>query len=123
MLRLNEAAYQMPLGEPGSLPMEQPGWWAPPRSLLTVVESEGRPASCAAVLQVNGLRYVALVATHPEFQRRGLADRAMRDVLHRSLAHGISTRTYLHATDAGRPVYERMGYQPTAVYTVFGPQH
>jgi hypothetical protein len=27
--------------------------------------------------------------------------------------------TFLHATDAGRPVYERMGYEPVAAHTAF----
>ncbi len=120
MLRLNEAAYQMPLGESGSLAMERPGWWAPPRRMATVLEAEGRPAGCAAVVDVGGLRYVALVATHPDLRRRGYADAAMRDVLARSLAAGLGPRTYLHATEAGRPVYERMGYTATAEYTVYG---
>lgn len=120
-LRMNEAAYQMPLGEPGSLAMEQPGWWAAPDRMVTVLEAGGQPASCAAVVNVGGLRYVALVATHPEMRRKGYADAAMRDALARSLAAGIGPRTYLHATEAGRPVYERMGYVATAEYTVYGP--
>ena len=57
------------------------------------------------------MRYVALVATHPKAQRKGYAEAAMRDVLERSLAAGLDRRTYLHATAAGRPVYERMGYK------------
>jgi hypothetical protein len=42
----------------------------------------------------------------------------MRDVLERSLVAGL-TRTYLHASAAGRPVYERMGYRAAAEYTVY----
>lgn len=120
MLRLNEAAYQMPLGEPGSLAMEQPGWWGSPRNMVSVLEVDGQPVSCAGVVGVGGVRYVALVATHPDHRRRGYADAAMRDVLARSLAAGVGPRTYLHATEAGRPVYERMGYTATAEYTVYG---
>jgi hypothetical protein len=33
-------------------------------------------------------------------------------------AHGEQP-TVLHATDAGRPVYERMGYTPISTHTVF----
>jgi hypothetical protein len=43
----------------------------------------------------------------------------MSDVLERSLAAGLRKRTYLHATAAGRPVYERMGYTVTANYVVY----
>jgi GNAT superfamily N-acetyltransferase len=119
VIRLNEAAYQMALGEPGSLAMERPDWWRSPDRMASVLAPEGCPASTAAVLGVDGLRYVALVATHPESQRKGYAEAAMRDVLQRSLDAGLQPRTYLHASAAGRPVYERMGYRPTAEYTVY----
>jgi GNAT superfamily N-acetyltransferase len=119
VMRVNEAAYQMPLGEPGSLESEHPGWWGAPGRMVTMLQVDGQPASCAAVLSVDGLRYVALVATAPEAQKRGYAAVAMRDVLARSLAAGLKQRTYLHATAAGKPVYERMGYVSTANYTVF----
>jgi GNAT superfamily N-acetyltransferase len=119
VLRVNEAGYQMKLAEPGALELEQAGWWGGPERFVSLVEVEGMPASSAAVLNTGGVRYVALVATHPGAQRRGLAEAAMRDVLERSLAAGLSPRTYLHATAPGRPVYARMGYRETANYTLF----
>ena len=39
------------------------------------------PACCAAVMMVDGYRYVALVATDPAHQRRGYAEAAMRTAL------------------------------------------
>lgn len=119
VIRLNEAAYQMSLGEAGSLALEKPDWWAAPERMATVLSPDGQPASCAAVLGVNGVRYVALVATLPAEQRKGYAEAAMRDVLERSRAAGLDARTYLHASAAGRPIYERMGYRATAEYTVY----
>lgn len=119
VIRLNEAAYQMSLGEPGSLALEQPHWWLAPQRMATVLAPQGQPASCAAVLGVKGVRYVALVATLPAAQRQGYAEAVMRDVLERSRAAGLDSRTYLHASAAGRPVYERMGYRATAEYTVY----
>jgi predicted GNAT family N-acyltransferase len=71
------------------------------------------------VILVDGYRYVALVATHPDHQRRGYADVVMRRALE------LSDQTYpdrpkvLHASDAGRPVYERMGYKPISTHTIF----
>jgi GNAT superfamily N-acetyltransferase len=119
IIRVNEAAYQMSLGEPGSLALEHASWWHAPQKMATVLAPEGQPASCAAVLGVNGVRYVALVATLPAAQRKGYAEAAMRDVLDRSRAAGLDQKTYLHASAAGRPVYERMGYRATAEYTVY----
>ena len=119
VMRLNEEAYQTQLGEPGSLALEHDGWWQAPDRMVTVLAPEGTPESCAAVLNVVGLRYVAFVATRPEAQRKGYAEAAMRNVLERSLATGLQQRTYLHASAAGRPVYERMGYKTTAEYTLY----
>ena len=118
-LRINEAAYQMKFGEPGAFPMEHPGYWAAPDRMVTVLEAEQVPVSCSSVFNVSGIRYVALVATLPSAQRKGYAEAAMRDVLDRSLASGLDARTYLHASAAGRPIYERMGYTFTANHTIY----
>lgn len=123
VLRLNEAAYQMPIADAGSMRMEHPGWWGVPGRMVTMIEAGGQPASCSAVFDVSGMRYVAFVATHPDAQRKGYAEATMRDVLERSLAAGLEQRTYLHATAAGRPVYERMGYTVTAEHTVYALGH
>jgi len=79
----------------------------------------GKPVSSAAVLIVDGHRYVALVATEPGQQRRGFAAATMRQALENAArAHG-ETPTLLHASDAGRPVYERMGYASISTHTLF----
>lgn len=122
-LRLNEAAYQMQIAEPGSLTMEEEGWWRAPDRMITMLQAEGQAASCSAVFNVDGLRYVAFVATHPSAQRKGYAEATMRDVLDRSLGAGLGERTYLHASAAGRPVYARMGYTVTAEHTVYALGH
>jgi ribosomal protein S18 acetylase RimI-like enzyme len=77
------------------------------------------PVASAAVLMVGGVRYVALVATVPRYQRRGFAEAVMRHALALAAeAHG-HTLSVLHATHAGRPVYERMGYRPISTHTIF----
>ncbi len=119
VIRLNEAAYQMKFGEPGSLSLEHPGWWAPPSRMATVIAPEGQPVSSAVVLNAGSTRYVALVATLPGEQKKGYAEAAMRNVLDRSRAAGLNQHTYLHASGAGKPVYLRMGYEITAEYTMY----
>lgn len=119
MLRLNELAYQLTFAEPGSLPWERPNWWRAPSRMATVLAPGGVPTSSAIVVDTQNLCYVGFVATHPDAQRQGYAEAAMRNVLGRAVAAGLKPRTYLHATPAGRPVYERMGYRATAEYSVY----
>lgn len=76
-------------------------------------------ASCATVLLVDGYRYVAPVATHPAQQRRGYAEAAMPHALDVAAQTHGQRPTFLHATNAGRPVYERMSYAPVSTHTVF----
>ena len=83
----------------------------------------GEPVSTTTVLVVDGVLYVACVATAPGQQRKGYGDAVMRHALAQAgRATGIS-RTALHATEAGRPVYERMGYRPVNRYTAYMQQH
>jgi GNAT superfamily N-acetyltransferase len=79
----------------------------------------GAPVASAAVFMVDGHRYVALVATTPDQQRHGYAEAAMRHALDVAAARHGDTPTMLHATDAGRPIYARMGYEPIARHTAF----
>lgn len=80
---------------------------------------DGQPASSAAVLMVDGCRYVALVASDPARQRRGYAEAAMRHALERAAAARGPCASFLHATDAGRPIYARMGYATVSTHTAF----
>jgi GNAT superfamily N-acetyltransferase len=116
LLDVNAAAYGMSL-DPAKPLMGTPDFWKPHVAVLGMVD--GQPASTTAVFMVDGFRYVALVATAPDRQRRGYADATMRLALQLAAdVHGQKP-TILHATEAGRPVYERMGYTPIARHTAF----
>jgi GNAT superfamily N-acetyltransferase len=73
---------------------------------------DGQAASCATVLPVDGVAYVALVATHQEHRKLGCAEAVMRHALAEAHRTQGPRRTVLHATAAGHPVYLRMGYRP-----------
>jgi hypothetical protein len=113
---VNAAAYGMDLEAAKEL-IGQHSFWTDQFAVLGL--TGGRPVCCAAVLMVDGIRYVALVATDPAQQRRGYADAAMRRALELSAAVHGERPTVLHATDAGRPVYERMGYEVITTHTLF----
>ncbi len=112
---VNALAYGMDL-EASKAAIGSRTFWRDQFPVLGVVD--GKPVSSATVLMVDGHRYVALVATEPGQQRRGFADATMRRALENAArAHG-ETPTVLHASDAGRPVYERMGYASISTHTL-----
>jgi GNAT superfamily N-acetyltransferase len=116
LLDVNSAAYAMDL-EAGKAQLGKPAFWKPHFPVLGL--ADGQPVATSAVMMVDGYRYVALVATLPDRQRRGYADAAMRRSLENAAsAHG-ERPTFLHATDPGKPVYERMGYRTIASHLVF----
>ncbi len=116
VLDVNSAAYEMDL-EPAKTVLGVHAFWNAHVAVLGTVD--GAPASSAAVLIVDGYRYVALVATDPAHRRRGYADAVMRHALDVAAAAHGELATVLHATDAGRPIYERMGYAPISTHTLY----
>ena len=67
----------------------------------------------------GGHRYVLLVATDPAHQKKGFAEAAMRHALERAAEKFGDRPSFLHATEAGRPIYARMGYETIATHTAF----
>ncbi|HYO54942.1 GNAT family N-acetyltransferase [Archangium sp.] len=73
---------------------------------------QGEAATSAAVIRVDDVAYISMVATLPSHRQLGCAEAVMRHALgDAERAWGIQ-RTVLHATPAGLPVYRRMGYRP-----------
>lgn len=52
---------------------------------------------------------LSLIATSPSYQRRGAARALIEPLLAVADAQGL--QTYLEATAAGRPVYEKLGFR------------
>ena len=116
LVDVNGLAYGMDL-EAAKVILGKQAFWSGHYPALGI--ADGTPACAAAVMMVDRYRYVALVATDPARQRRGFGELVMRHALAlAALAHGDGPTT-LHATEAGRPIYERMGYVPIAAHTVF----
>lgn len=116
ILDINSLAYAMDLAA-GKPLIGSRAFWKDRFPVVGV--SDGKAVSSAAVLMVDGRRYVALVATDPGQQRRGFAEATMRRALSNAASIHGERPTLLHATDAGRPVYERMGYTRIATHTLF----
>jgi GNAT superfamily N-acetyltransferase len=116
ILDINGAAYGMDFAAAKDL-IGTSSFWA--NHFPVIGASGGTPAVTASVLMTDSCRYVVLVATDPAQQRRGFADAALRRALELSGGEYGERPTVLHATEAGRPVYERMGYRTISNHTVF----
>ncbi len=56
--------------------------------------------------------WIVNIYTEPAFRRQGLAKLVMRGIIDWCRAEGLSI-VRLHASDAGRPLYQSMGFEPT----------
>lgn len=75
---------------------------------------DNKPVCAASTSQIDEILYLALVATIPEAQCKGYSEAIVRHALMEGYkATGLS-RTLLHATPAGEPIYKRIGYNKTA---------
>ena len=82
--------------------------------------ARARPRSALAKdAEEDECLYAALVATVPEARGKGYADATLRRSLHRAHEATGFTRTILHATEAGYPVYKRLGYRVAAGFTCY----
>ncbi|GAA0937312.1 GNAT family N-acetyltransferase [Nonomuraea longicatena] len=70
---------------------------------------DGQAVTCAATIAGEESIFLALVATLPEEMRRGYGEAVTRKAIHEGSRHTGHRRLVLHATQAGQPVYERIG--------------
>jgi hypothetical protein len=105
---INAVAYNIPVEDvqDGMLPSSL--WSKRAYSFLGV--KNGRAVSAASAIENEGSLFLALVATLPSQQRNGYGEATCRKALHEAGKATGLTRSVLHATMAGAPVYERIGY-------------
>jgi predicted acetyltransferase len=84
-----------------------------------IARVDGEPVSTATVLFDADCLNVVCVATLAHHRRRGCAEAVMRHVLEEGARRTGATRTVLHATPDGFPVYRRMGYEPSAALNLW----
>jgi GNAT superfamily N-acetyltransferase len=119
---LNSVSYEVPV-EAGLSLVKEPTLWREHAYGFVAYEGD-KPVSTATGIVNEGCIFLFLVATLPEARRKGYGEAVVRHALqaaHR--ATGIR-RTVLHATEAGCPVYVRLGYIPTVKFMgcMLGPE-
>jgi ribosomal protein S18 acetylase RimI-like enzyme len=83
---------------------------------LVLQDMQPGPLDCSAQ---RG--YVLNVYTHPDYRRLGLARQLMTVLMEWCRAQGLFT-VVLHASDAGRPLYESLGFRQTNEMRIRFPQ-
>ncbi len=109
---LNSRAYGMPLAA-GRDGLGGSALWKTGMYSYLGLE-RGVPVAAAATIRTGDCLFLALVATAPEARRQGYGEAVTRKALFEGAKATGLTRTTLHATMAGAPVYERIGYRKTA---------
>ncbi|MCF3118318.1 GNAT family N-acetyltransferase [Streptomyces arenae] len=109
---LNSRAYGFPLEDGRDGLLGSPLWKQEVHAYLGV--RDGVPVTCAATVETDGRLFVVLVATDPEWERRGYGEAVTRKALHEGARATGLTRATLHATAAGAPVYPRIGFKPNS---------
>lgn len=115
---LNALAYDMPTQLFG--PLCNMNLWHQD-SLALVGYLDDQPITAAAALPVDGTIYLALVATHPDHRSKGYAEACLRQLIAAAAPHMQLSSLTLHASAAGLPVYQRMGFVPTGNFTLLAP--
>ena len=106
---INARGYSLPL-EAGRAGLVGSALWKQ-RMQTWLAYEDGIPVSAAATVANDGCLFLALVATAPTAQRKGYGGATVRQALSEGARATGLTRTVLHASDAGFPVYQRIGYR------------
>jgi GNAT superfamily N-acetyltransferase len=103
--QLLQVAYQSPTRERelALYPAAQPDG-------LFAFFDHGEPVAAAGAFAYGEFCWLGLVGTHPGYAGQGLATRLSEHILDWSREHGCVS-VALDASDRGRPVYERLGFQ------------
>ena len=106
--RLNVVCHEMELKDVAELNCAEL-WGGPNHGFL--LYKEGAAVAGGSASFVAGASYIGWMATLPEHRGRGYAEALLRHMdTYMRLRYGVK-ETVLHATEMGRPVYERMGFR------------
>lgn len=114
--QLNVVCHEMELKDVAELTCAE--LWGGPNHGFLLYE-DGKAVAGGSASFVEGVSYIGWMATLPECRGRGFAEALVRhmDVFMRR-RYGVE-ETVLHATEMGRPVYERMGFQAVDEFAAY----
>ena len=114
--RLNVVCHEMELKDVAELTCAE--LWEGPNHGFLLYE-DGKAVAGGSASFVEEISYIGWMATLPEYRGRGYAEALLRhmDAFMRQ-RYGVK-ETVLHATEMGRPVYERMGFRAVDEFAAY----
>ena len=112
--QLNCVSYDVPVETSRSLAKEHTLWHE--HAYGFVAYQGDKPVSTATTIINEGCLFLFLVATTPQARRKGYGEAVVRHALQTAYEATRISRTVLHATEAGYPLYLHLGYHPTAKF-------
>jgi GNAT superfamily N-acetyltransferase len=92
-------------------------WRAPNHGFL--LYEDGAAVAAGSVTFVEGVSYVGWMATQAEFRGRGYAEAILRHMdAFMKRTYGV-TESVLHATEMGRPIYERIEFRAVDEFAAY----
>jgi GNAT superfamily N-acetyltransferase len=85
---------------------------------MFVALKDGAVVSTVTIMQAAGVAGIWAMATAPDHRRRGHGRALLAKVINGYRERGIA-RFYLHASEAGRPLYESLGFETVGSYSVW----
>jgi len=85
---------------------------------MFVAARDGTVVSTVTMIQTDGVAGIWAMATASEHRRRGHGRALLTTAIDSCLERGIS-RFYLHASEAGRPLYESLGFETVGHYSLW----
>jgi GNAT superfamily N-acetyltransferase len=114
LAQLNCVAYDLP-DETSRCLVDEHTFWREDTYGFVAYEANKPVSTTTAIIHEDCL-YLLLVATAPEARRKGYGEAVLRHALQTAHAATGIRRTVLHATEAGYPLYLRVGYNSTAKF-------
>jgi GNAT superfamily N-acetyltransferase len=117
LAQLNCVAYDLPI-ESSRCVIDEHTFWREHAYGFVAYEAD-KPVSTATAIINEDCVFLLLVATLPESRRKGYGEAVVRHALQHAYAATGIRRTVLHATEAGYPLYLRVGYHPTGKFMAY----
>jgi ribosomal protein S18 acetylase RimI-like enzyme len=111
---LTAMCFDIPFSVARAVYEPEPAWRGDYRGFVAFVE--GRPVSMVALVRAEGALGVYSLGTLPDYRRRGYGEALLRAAL---AERQVGEPLVLESTEAGYPLYRRLGFKDVARFSVY----